>query len=281
MARIRSIHPSLFTDEQFAGLSDAAQIFYLGLLTEADDQGIFEWKPVTLRMRLRPTKDGAADALLSEIEAADKIASYEIDGRKYGAIRNFRKFQRPKSPNAIHPTTQHWRIYVGLEKRTSEPPADKRPPFPQKGEIAPQMEEEGGRREEGDSYPPETTVVSAPARKRKLTSPSLPLDSDGSSAEGDADGIQQQRAQLQAKKHQQRTSTINADWRPTVELIEYARAQGCVDPDDTFERFRLHHASKGTRHVDWTLAAQLWCRNEKNFRRNSDTTGGSKPLKFN
>jgi hypothetical protein len=62
-----------------------------------------------------------------------------------------------------------------------------------------------------------------------------------------------------------RKSQIPSDWKPDAELIEYARGQGCIDPIDTFERFRLHHASKGTLHKDWRLAAQYWCRNEKNF----------------
>jgi hypothetical protein len=180
MARIRSIHPSLFTDEQFAGLSDAAQIFYLGLLTEADDQGIFEWKPVTLRMRIRPSKDGPADDLLSEIEAAGKIASYEIGGRQYGAIRNFRKFQRPKSPNAIHPTTPHWRVYVGLEKPVPETKPDKVAPFPPDGEISPQMEDGGDNREEVErSEPPPPATTANSTRKTRAVDPKgqrLPSD---------------------------------------------------------------------------------------------------------
>src|ERR1700722_3074478 len=105
MARIRSVHPGLFTDEAFMGLSSDAQVFLIGLWTEADDQGMFEWKPLTLRMRLRPTKDGDVDPILSELEAAQCIKMFEISGRKYGAIRNFRKFQKPKTPNAIHPIT--------------------------------------------------------------------------------------------------------------------------------------------------------------------------------
>src|SRR5258708_12968 len=109
MARIRSIHPGLFTDEAFVTVSDAAQIFYIGLLTEADDQGVFEWKPITLKMRLRPASTQPVDGLLAELVAAEKIASYEIDGRKLGAIRNFRKFQRPKSPNAVHSLPGEWR----------------------------------------------------------------------------------------------------------------------------------------------------------------------------
>jgi hypothetical protein len=49
MSRIRSIHPGFFADETFVMLSPLARLFWIGLLTEADDQGIFEWKPVTLK----------------------------------------------------------------------------------------------------------------------------------------------------------------------------------------------------------------------------------------
>jgi hypothetical protein len=144
MARIRSIHPGLWTDEAFVGLSDPAQLLYLGLLTEADDQGIFEWKPITLQMRLRPTK-GPVDELLSELERAEKIVSYELVGRKYGAIRNFRLFQRPKKPNSVHPIKPELRTYVGLERHSGEPDRVESHPVPQKGEKSPQMEDGGWR----------------------------------------------------------------------------------------------------------------------------------------
>lgn len=147
MARIRSVHPGLFTDEAFAALSCDAQIFLVGLWTESDDQGVFEWKPVTLRMRLRPTKDGAVEGILSELMEANCVAIYEIDGRKLGAIRNFRKFQRPKSPNRTHPTTGDIRNYVGLSPVISEIDDDGGGSFPGNGEKPPQMkgEDVGGR----------------------------------------------------------------------------------------------------------------------------------------
>lgn len=135
MARIRSIHPGLFTDPEFATLSDAAQIFYLGLLTEADDGGVFEWNPAKLRIRLRPGKDGGTEGLLLELEAADKVRSYEIDRRQYGAIRKFTQWQRPKSPKLIHPIPDHFRNYVGSTGAISEIEAVERPSFPPKGEI--------------------------------------------------------------------------------------------------------------------------------------------------
>ena len=121
MARIRSVHPGIFTDEAFVSLSSDAQVFLIGIWTECDDQGVFEWKPLTLRMRLRPTKDGAVDALLSEMVAANCVRRYELSGRQYGAVRNFRKYQRPKKPNAIHPITDEIRTYVALIAPSSEP----------------------------------------------------------------------------------------------------------------------------------------------------------------
>lgn len=178
MARIRSVHPGIFTDEQFASLSDGAQVFYFGLLTEADDQGIFEWKPATLRMRLRPCKDGGVESLLAELESAEKIAPYEINGRKYGAIRNFRKFQRPKSPNALHPTTPQWRIYVGLEEPSAEMERDEVPPFPPNGEKSPQMEDGGGRMDGGEGEEERAFACFALAATRRKWPTPRKLDAD-------------------------------------------------------------------------------------------------------
>lgn len=146
MARIRSIHPGLFTDEAFMSLSSDAQVFLIGLWTEADDQGVFEWKPMTLRVRLRPARDGDVDSLLAEISAVNAIMQFESGGKTYGAIRNFRKYQRPKSPSAVHPLPDDFRIYVGLTPSISETTRVKQPPFPQKGEMSPQMEEGGDNR---------------------------------------------------------------------------------------------------------------------------------------
>lgn len=134
MARIRSVHPGLFTDAEFAFLSDAAQIFAVGLWTECDDQGAFEWKPRELKLRLRPGKDGSIEPLLAELEAANIIMSYEHDGRKYGLVRNFKRFQRPKKPNSIHFIPPHFRTYVGSSDNSSNPDADETTPVPKKAE---------------------------------------------------------------------------------------------------------------------------------------------------
>ena len=147
MARIRSVHPGLFTDEAFAHLSDAAQILWIGIWTECDDQGVFEWKPGTLRMRLRSAKDGSVEPLLAELEAADCIRSYEHEGRKFGVVRNFKAWQRPKKPNSVYFMPPQLRTYVNSKPGSSELDDDEGPTVPPKSEKSPQMDDEGGRRE--------------------------------------------------------------------------------------------------------------------------------------
>lgn len=153
MARIRSVHPGLFTDEAWVSCSPLARLLIIGLWTDADDQGVFEWKPLQIKMRLLPGDMAEAAPLLSELERAGLVRRFETAGKVFGAIRNFRRFQRPKKPNSIHPITDAIRIYVALDAAGSEPDDDEPEAvphqFPTSGEIVPQMEDVGGRREEG------------------------------------------------------------------------------------------------------------------------------------
>ena len=148
MARIRSVHPSLFTEEAWVSCSPLARLLIIGLWTDADDQGVFEWKPLQLKMRLLPGDEASAPPLLAELEGAGLILRFEDEGKSFGAIRDFRRKQRPKSPTASHPLPKHLRSYVGLERAASEPPpADA-------GEVAEDFGSDGeigaqGRGEEG------------------------------------------------------------------------------------------------------------------------------------
>ena len=187
MARIRSVHPGLFTDDAFAFLSDAAQVFIIGLWTECDDQGAFEWKPGSLKLRLRPGKDGPIEPIMEELEAANFIKSYEHGGRKLGLVRNFRRFQRPKKPNSVHFIPPEYRTYVGLIDESSEPVDDDAVPVPPKGELGPvkarpvppkgeksiQMEDVGCRRKEdippsSAALPPRDAFEATDAALRKV-----------------------------------------------------------------------------------------------------------------
>ena len=154
MARIRSVHPGLFTDEAWVSCSPLARILYIGLWTDADDQGLFEWKPLQIKMRLLPGDAGDASDLLGELTTAGLIAAFHQGEKLFGAIKDFRKYQRPKKPNAIHLLPLDWRTYVGLEGIEEETANDDEPPvphqFPTKGEKSPQMEDGGGRKSSED-----------------------------------------------------------------------------------------------------------------------------------
>lgn len=113
MARIRSVHPGQWTDEDFVAMSAFARLLALAIRNECDDQGVFEWKPITIKMRLFPADSVDISELLQELEKHNQIAKFEIGGKAYGAVRNFRCFQRPKKPNRIHPLPTEFRDYVG------------------------------------------------------------------------------------------------------------------------------------------------------------------------
>lgn len=144
MSRIRSIHPGLWSDESFMSLSPLARLLYIGLWNEAFDDGVFAWKPQTLKAKIFPG-DGALDmpALLAELIAADCIAERQ-DEKHYGLIRNFRTYQRPKKPNSSGMLQPDDRKYVGLVGNQ----------FGTSTEIAEQMEDVGGRVEEEIQTPP-------------------------------------------------------------------------------------------------------------------------------
>ena len=140
MSRIRSIHPGLWTDEAFMGLSAYARLLFIGLWNEAFDDGVFEWKPLTLKARIFPVDAVDVPALLQELAASDCISSRG----KYGLIRNFRHFQRPKKPNSSELLQPEDHEYVGLVPNQ----------FPTGGEEAEQMEDGGDKREEKEEKKP-------------------------------------------------------------------------------------------------------------------------------
>jgi len=114
MPRIRSVHPGFWTDEAVVSVSRDARLFLIGLWNQCDDKGVFEWKPVSLRMRVFPADPVEVVELLAELERADLIRGFEAEGRRYGAVRNFVIFQRPKRPNNIYPLPKEVWTFTGL-----------------------------------------------------------------------------------------------------------------------------------------------------------------------
>jgi hypothetical protein len=146
MARIRSIHPSQWTDEEFLHCSAFARLLAIGLRNEADDRGAFEWKPIGLKIRLFPVDDVDMAALLDELITHNQIVRYAVDGKHYGAIRNFCRFQSPKAPKYTFPLPDDFRIFVGLTPPNGELFGDDGNGFPPKGETGAQRDRSRSRR---------------------------------------------------------------------------------------------------------------------------------------
>lgn len=153
MARIRSIHPGLATDETYMSMTMAAKAAWPLLWTECDDNGIFEWKPIVLKARLLPYDNVDFSDLLAEYVRLGCVIKAEIDGRSYGAVRNFCRYQRPKKPNSVHPINDDFRNFVRLTDAISEQVPNQ---FPTGGENSPQMEDGGckGNNNIGSDEPP-------------------------------------------------------------------------------------------------------------------------------
>lgn len=144
MSRIRSIHPGLWTDEQFVSLSAYARLLFMGIWNECDDKGTFPWSPLQMKMRVLPADNVDAAELMAELVATDCIRAYEIGGKKFGAVRNFAKFQRPKKPNDIHPATPEILCFAGHSTEECGTETDDLPnQLPTGGEKPPQMEDGG------------------------------------------------------------------------------------------------------------------------------------------
>ena len=114
MARIRSIHPGQTTDEDFVECGPWARLLAIHIRCEADDHGVFPWRPKTIKMRVFPADNIKVEKLLAELETYNQIKSIEVNGKRYGVIRNFGKWQSPKKPTYQHPTTPEILAYAGF-----------------------------------------------------------------------------------------------------------------------------------------------------------------------
>lgn len=226
MARIRSIHPGLFTDEAFASLSMSARVLLLGIWTEADDHGVFEWKPVTLKMRIMPVDNVSIPELLSECEAAGVIKRFS-SGKSYGLVRNFCRFQRPKKPNYVHPMPPEFYAYAGLKPDGSLPVLNRSGTGTEK---SPQREEGGDNLEDGKGM----GEGAKPAPAKHSSSGSEKEISPGSKLSLDF--------------------SPSPDCRTTITAMGFGEAQF----NNEFSKFAAYYMARGYSRADWNAALVSW-----------------------
>lgn len=95
--RIRTIKPEAFLHEGLWDLHEETgfPIFqaFVGLWTQADREGRFEWRPRRLKAAILPYWDGTFAKVLDALEGAGFVESYEVDGKRFGWIPTFTRHQ--------------------------------------------------------------------------------------------------------------------------------------------------------------------------------------------
>jgi hypothetical protein len=97
-ARKRSLDPGIWSDEGFMQLSDGARLFFLGLISNADDDGRGSAVTRTLAARIFPS-DGseritAIEGYKSEVEENTHTIFYEAEGSAYYALLKWKDYQK-------------------------------------------------------------------------------------------------------------------------------------------------------------------------------------------
>ena len=155
MARKRMIDPSIWQDEGMASLTPRRQLLYIGLFSNADDEGRMNGSPVALRLIL-PTLYSGVDLcdvesdLAAVLTAMDKLIAYEVDGKRYLAFTNYQSWQtinRPQKSKLPAPITDQSRINHGTIRDRSLPI------------------EKNRREEKRREYPPVSPLSSPPSNR--------------------------------------------------------------------------------------------------------------------
>ena len=102
MARIRTIKPEFWADEDLSALPVEAHMLAAALLNYADDEGYFNANPKLVEAACRPLREDSV-SVHECLKHLSNVGYLDIgegsDGKKYGCIRNFAKHQRINRPS--------------------------------------------------------------------------------------------------------------------------------------------------------------------------------------
>lgn len=104
MARKRMIDPDFWSDEAVGALSLCGRLLFMGLISQADDEGRLRGNPALIRSQLFPYDEDVTASVVSQelvaIERVGLIVRYAVDGQQFIWVRNFSKHQTINKPTA-------------------------------------------------------------------------------------------------------------------------------------------------------------------------------------
>lgn len=97
MARIRSIKPDIWDDARIEGLSRDARLLFIGLITQADDEGYLRGRPMWVKSTVFPGDEeltvSEVAGWLEELDASGLVWCYENDGQQFIWLPNWDRHQ--------------------------------------------------------------------------------------------------------------------------------------------------------------------------------------------
>lgn len=153
MARIRSVHPDICTDDVLAGASDGAERLFVRLWTHLDDEGRCVDNPLLLKGALFPLNvtwtPASIDLYVDELVDLGLLFRYEVDRRRYLTVkRSWKTWQKPRHPTPSKLPAPPDQVFTA--DRRNPPEADGG--TSQGEELEVELERRGdGRGEEGES----------------------------------------------------------------------------------------------------------------------------------
>jgi hypothetical protein len=101
-ARKRTIDPGIWSDEGFLQLSDGARLFFIGLISNADDDGRGSGGTKALAARIFPSEGAeritAIEGYKAEVVEHTHTVFYEANGSSYYALLKWKDYQRVDHP---------------------------------------------------------------------------------------------------------------------------------------------------------------------------------------
>lgn len=98
MARKRMIDPSIWQDEEFGSLTANAKIMFIGLFSNADDEGRIRASHAYLKSTIFMYDDASLELVRQVrnevVEKMSTIQLYEIDGKEYIQLKNWNEYQK-------------------------------------------------------------------------------------------------------------------------------------------------------------------------------------------
>lgn len=240
VARIRTIKPEILEDEKTSLLSDTAFRLFISMISLADDHGNVRMDVRWLTAQIwwahgsKPNVLGA----LAELSCAGLIIAYEVRRGTYAAIVGWQKHQRIDNAG----------------KGRVPPPDD---PDSQLVKV----DEHGLRVDEHGEL--------SQSRRLAATRGEIPLDPD---QDPDQDPDRDREREPAAKpprrplKPFKLSGSLPEGWEPAETDVARATNMG-LDVRHELDKFRNHHASKGSKRADWDAAFRSWVDRAQDFAR--------------